>query len=364
MDGRPWLKRPTPCRRIVWSVNCGVPRRTNTAGVTPPRPAALDAEKPRTYRRLSRRAKRLIYDVAWSLSRPRTPTELDTFLRQHLLLPIDADEHEPVVPIEAAPVFLKHGGALCRSARPDSVAAGLRLIIDSLHVRASHGDRNALVALVDSATYAADAVRELSTSQPEAVRPVARSCDEWPSTILVHSDWQGENTRMITAIEVGTQSLFAGQMHVKKSPAQGQPFRHIVPVYCERLVNIVDATRAWLDELGMPVLTKSTGSANAARRKRWAGAKRKLQSSSRPWLLKAGELPELEPATASQWFEVGWEGLKALTKRPHELPAKLTEVGAYEQQRQHASSSGRARGDNRSGLKKRHREVFMSVFGR
>jgi hypothetical protein len=244
-----------------------------------PRPAGLDVEKPRTYRRLSRRAKRLIYYVALEPSGPCTVTKLDTLLREHLMLPFGADAYEPLIPVVAARAFLKHGGALCRSTELDSVDAGLRLMIDGLHVRASHGHRKALVTLVHSAIWAADAVKELSESQPEAVRPVARSCDEWPSTILVHSDWQGEIKSMIRATELGTKATFAGQTHVKKSGTDGQPYRHLVPVYCERLVDILDAVREWVSAHDRPVLTKSTGPANAARRKRWAGAKRELRSS-------------------------------------------------------------------------------------
>lgn len=288
-------------------------------------------------------------------------------LRQHLQLPSGADAHEPLIPIEAAVVYLEQGASLCRSTELHSVDAGVRLLFDGLHVLASHGHQEALITLVHSAIWAADAVKELSESQSEAVRLVARTSEEWPSTILPHSDWKGEIESMIKATELGKDSRFAGRMRVKRSGTFGQPHRHIVPVQCERLVDIVDAVQAWLDRLGMPVLTKSTGPANLARRRKWARVKRELQSSSRAWLLKAGKLPELEPSTARQWFEVGWEGWKHLTRHPHEMPAELSGAGLFEERRKShngQTSPGKRRGNIRSGLKKRHLEVFMKLFGR
>jgi hypothetical protein len=333
----------------------------------------LEVEKPSTVRRLSRRAQRLIYNVSWKSTGPCSLRELDILLREHLSLPVGADDYEPLFPIEAASAFLKHGGALCGAAEPDSVGAGLRLVLDGLHVLASHGDRDAIRALVDGATHAANTVKEIAASKPEMLRPIARSREEWPSTISLHPDWQQENKDIIASLEVGTQSRVAKQLKVTRLPTKGKDerrkrYRHLVPVLCERLVDIVDAARDWLNQrqAGMQRQGALNRAEIGARRKSWRLTREELENRS-PWILQAGELGELNGETAIEWFRVGWDGLKALTKKPHDLPFEFMQMGAFEEKkkaRKEQTSASKRRANRRHGLKPRHRDVFMKLFGR
>ena len=323
-------------------------------------PQLSNTERRRTYRQLSRAAKRLIYDVAPAESGPCSPSDLETLLRKHLQQPIGEDDREPPLPKGGASVIITHGSKLCASARPEKIKIGLPLIIDGLHLLAKHGDRAALHALVDSATHAALAVKELSRYEPDFVRPLARVVEEWPSTIANHTDWDEENAEFVRDLEVGAESLVVARKRIKKTRRDGQEDRRPIFVLCERLVDIVDAAREWHSQIDRYMRQPTRG-----RRPR-RGVSRNLElPTTLQWTFEAAKLDGLD-AAAPAWFKVGWEGFKFLTLRPHELPGELERIGRWREDqkaRRQQTTPGKRRGNRRSGLQERVKPKFLKLFG-
>ncbi len=274
----------------------------------------------------------LLFKVGGASDHKPVPVpELFCLLKEHLEKPIKAGNDEPTPPPVASVLMMEKAAAFCRSMNPELVPLGAELMLNGLYALASNGYTLAQQTLLDLAIHASNLVKNLCLTHADDMRQFARGRYEWPSTISFHSDWQSENEKLIADIALGEDSPMKEKIEFKRVPAEAQPYRHILFMYCQRLLDVVDAVRSWAQELKyQPTAKRKNRGRRQIKSPTWGEVSRQLRGTH-DWVLKAVDLPEFEPGSAGamQWLEVGWQGFEAVTQgHPESLPG-LWDVGEF-----------------------------------
>lgn len=341
-----------------------IPRKSTSAFAPTP---DLKSQTLRVRERpLSRPATRLIYDVecgvdGCAVSLP----DLLRLLKTYIARPIENDDVEPTLPLGLSLLLLRQGNKLCRSMEAESVPLGLWSLIEGLYVLASNGNPTAQRTLVEVGVHAAQLVTELSSTRTDDMAIVAMDCEEWPATVSKHPDWKIRNERMINAIRLGA-ALLPRNPKISGEPSEDQPYRHILHIYSNRLIDVLTAARGWTRKINK-VKSKSKSGSERQGRHIGSGKPKQTPLGELEWLRNAADLAELDADCAMKWFEVGWQALKFLSDRnPQYLPG-LANVGRYKTEyrgRRGRRTAAEQRADKNDGIKTRLKDIFEKRFGK